>query len=181
MVGLVLSGFGYVLYLAIPGLAVFVWYLYLVSRREERRQIGLEILGSGVFALTAPAGLWVGLGAPDPLGWFLWVLTWAQSAASILYVYLRLEQRYLRETPRFERRLEMGLPAVAVTSVNLMGVTAFGIDGVISQALALAYVPQWLEALWASWHPAIGLRPNAIGVRQLVVSALYTLLFVWSW
>ena len=37
--GLVLRGFGYLLYLAAPGFLVFGWYLYLLSRRAERRQM----------------------------------------------------------------------------------------------------------------------------------------------
>lgn len=181
VLGLVLRGFGFLLYLAIPGLAVFVWYLVLVSRREERRQFALEILGSGVFALTAPAGLWAGVGHPDPLGWLLWALTWAQSAASIIYVYLRLQQRSLEDIPSIRQRLEMGLPALTATTLNLLTVGALGVDGVISSRLAIAFLPQWFEAVWGSWRPAVGYRPSSIGVRQMIVSALFTLLFVWAW
>ena len=93
MAGLVLRGFGYLLYLAIPGVAVFTWYLVLLSRREERRQGFLEVLATGSMALIAPAGMWAGLGRPDPQGWWLWLLVWAQSASSIVFVYYRLAQR----------------------------------------------------------------------------------------
>ena len=48
--------------LALPGLPVFLWHLILVARRAERRQIGVEIVASGVLALAAPAALWVGQG-----------------------------------------------------------------------------------------------------------------------
>ena len=181
VVGLVMRGFGYLLYLAIPGMAVFAWYLYLVSRREERRQFGLEILGAGVFALTAPAGLWAGIGRPVPLGWLLWALTWAQSAASIAYIYLRLHQRSFEKVPPLLQRLDSGLPVLSLTSLNLLAVTALGMDGLISSRLALAFLPQWLEAVWGTWRPAIGSRPTSIGIRQMIVSALYTLLFVWAW
>ena len=68
--GLVLRGFGYVLYLALPGAPVFGWHLWLVSRRAERRQAGVEIIASGVLALSAPAAYWVSIGAPDPVGWW---------------------------------------------------------------------------------------------------------------
>ena len=47
IVGLVLQGDGYVLYLAIPGIFVFRWHLWLVSQRAERRQMGVEIVASG--------------------------------------------------------------------------------------------------------------------------------------
>ena len=60
-------GFAWVLLLAAPGVPVFVWQLWLVSRRAERRQWLVEVVGSGVLALTAPAALWIGVGRPDPL------------------------------------------------------------------------------------------------------------------
>ena len=85
-----MRGFGYLLYLAIPGVFVFAWYLVLLSRRAERRQWLVEILAAGALALNAPAAMWIGLGVPDPSGWLLWALVWAQSAASIVYTYLRL-------------------------------------------------------------------------------------------
>jgi hypothetical protein len=43
LVGLVREGFTYVLLLAVPGAPVFAWHLWLVSKREERRQVNVEI------------------------------------------------------------------------------------------------------------------------------------------
>ena len=65
VIGLIWRGFGYLLWLVLPGLPVFIWHLYLVSRRSERRQMGIEIVASGVLALAAPAGYWIGIGYPD--------------------------------------------------------------------------------------------------------------------
>ena len=90
---LVSEGFTYVLYLAVPSLPVFAWHLWLVSKREERKQINVEIVATGVLSLAAPAAYWVGIGRYDPAGWWLWILVWMQTAASIVYAYLRLEQR----------------------------------------------------------------------------------------
>ena len=179
--GLVMRGMGYLLYLAVPGIVVFAWYLHLVRHRDERRQLGLEILGAGVLALNAPAGLWAGLGQPEPIGWLLWLLTWAQSAASIVFVYLRLAQRPLLDDLGLGHRLRMGLPVLGVTTLNLFAVTALGIDQIVSGTLFLAYLPQWLEAVAGTLRPAYGTKPTRIGVRQMVVSALYTLLFVACW
>jgi len=93
LIVLVRAGFGYLLLLAVPGAPVFIWHLWLVSRREERRQANIEILATGVLSLAAPAAYWVGREGYDPAGWWLWILVWSQSAASIVYAYLRLEQR----------------------------------------------------------------------------------------
>ena len=93
LIALIRLGFGYLLLLVIPGLPILAWHLWLVSRREERRQAGVEILATGVLSLAAPAAYWVGIGRYDSGGWWLWILLWFQSAASIVYAYLRLEQR----------------------------------------------------------------------------------------
>lgn len=181
VLGLVLRGMGYLLYLAVPGVAVFGWYLYLVWHRDERRQRTLEVVGAGVLALTAPAGLWAGLDHLEPVGWLLWLLTWAQATASILFVYLRLGQRALSTVPGIGERLRMGLPATSIASLNLLAVGAFGIDQLVSGTLVLAYVPQWVEAILGTWRPARRAKPTHIGFRQLGVSTLYTIVFIWCW
>ncbi len=182
VLGLVLRGFGYLLYLAIPGLAVFLWHLWLVARREERRQVLLEVLAAGVLALTAPAGLWAGKGAPVPLGWLLWLLTWAQAASSILFVYLRLEQRRWKEAPATGQRHRAAAPALLSSIASLAAVAGLSLGGVLPRWLAVAYLPQLTETLRGFLRPASpDLRPTAIGLRQLAVSALFTLLFVLFW
>ena len=72
--GLIAVGHGYLLYLAIPAVPVFLWHLKLVSRRAERRQAGLEIVATGTLALTAPAAYWLGSNGYRPEGWLLWGL-----------------------------------------------------------------------------------------------------------
>lgn len=182
LVGLIALGYGYLLYLAVPGLAVFAWHLYLVSRRQERRQMGVELVGAGVLALAAPAAYWVGIGAPDAQGWLLFVLVWLQSAASIVYAYLRLAQRTLPSVPPLGERLRMGGRAILYTSFNLLAVIGLAIAGAAPVALALPYVVQWGETMWgALMRPAVGVKPTRIGIRQLVVSTIFTLLFILTW
>jgi len=177
--GLLAEGFGWLLYLALPGGPVFAWHLYLVSRRQERHQALVEVLGSGVLALAAPAACWVGAGEPVALGWWLFALIWAQSAASILYAYLRLEQRAFNEAPPMPERLRMALPSLAFTGLNLLVVLALSLSGLFPPLLPLPYALQFAEGLWGGLvRPAAGYKPTAIGVRQLIVSSLFTLLFI---
>jgi hypothetical protein len=56
---LVIKGYGYVLFLAVPALPVFAWHLWLISRRAERRKPGVEVVAAGALALSAPAAFWV--------------------------------------------------------------------------------------------------------------------------
>ena len=188
--GLVAEGFASLLILALPGIPVFAWHLYLVSRRLERRQVGVEVVGSGVLALAAPAAYWVGLGSPpaslaftslDPLGWWLFALTWLQSAASIVYTYLRLEQRELDATPPIPERLRMARRALIYTGFNLVAVVAFSLTGYLPPFLFIPYALQWGETLYGSLKPAIRFKPTRIGVRQLIVSTLFTILFIVTW
>ncbi len=181
LVGLIDQGFAYLLILALPGLPVFSWHLYLVSKRAERRQLGVEMVGSGVLAMAAPAGYWIGVGYLDPVGWLLLVLTWLQSAASIVYAYLRLEQRNLDRFPEIHKRLVMGRRAIIYTSFNLLFVIALGLANIVSLILFLPYALQFGETVWGTLNPAIGVRPTAIGVRQLIISSLFTLLFIITW
>jgi len=179
--GLVLNGFGFLLYLALPGLPVFAWHLYLVSKRSERRQMGIEIVASGVLALAAPASLWIGVGSPDSTGWWLWGFTWLQSAASIVYAYLRLEQRQWTALPTRKVRFERGLRAFLYTGFNLMFVVILSFLGILSPWLFVPYLIQWLETLWGINNPAVGVKPTSIGFRQLTVSTIFTIFFILTW
>ena len=174
-------GFWYLLVLALPAAPVFGWHLHLVSRREERRQLGVEIVGSGVLALAAPAALWVVHGYADPRGWWLFALTWFQSAASIVHAYLRLEQREIIIAPELPMRLKMARRALLYTTFNLLAVIAFSLAGYLPRLLPLPYALQWAETVWGTLRPAVGVRPTLIGVRQLIVSTIFTVLFILTW
>ncbi|MFZ5819824.1 MAG: YwiC-like family protein [Chloroflexota bacterium] len=193
LAGLIAEGFTFVLLLAIPGLPVFGWHLWLVSRRAERRQAGVEILATGALALAAPAAFWIGREAYDPLGWALWLGAWLQSAASIVYAYLRLGQREMRvgeERPENGKQAagpgrsalwRMGGRAFAYTSFNLALALVLGWAAILPRWIFVPYLLQWAETLWGISRPAIGWKPVKIGVRQLVVSALWTALFIITW
>jgi hypothetical protein len=179
---LVWLGHGRLLWLGLPAAGVFGWHLWLVKRRSERRQMGMEIVASGVLALAAPAALWVGQNAYSLQGWLLWVLCWLQSAASIVYAYLRLEQREWAAVPsRLGERLRPALRALLYATFNVLFAFFLGASGWIPPFVWLAYALQWVECLYGSLHPAVKVRPTRIGLRQLFVSTLFTILFVLLW
>jgi len=178
---LIRAGFGYLLILAVPGAPVFLWHLWLVSRREERRQVNIEIIATGVLSLAAPAAYWVGREGYDPTGWWLWILVWFQSAASIVYAYLRLEQRTQNDGLEPAQAWSLGRRAFAYTSFNLIVVLALGLFSVLPRFLFLPYFIQWIETLWGIIHPAIKWKPTHIGIRQLIVSTLWTISFFVTW
>jgi YwiC-like protein len=181
LIGLMRAGFGWLLFLAIPGAPVFAWHLWLVSKREERRQINVEMIATGVLSLAAPAAYWVGIGHYEPVGWWLWILVWFQSAASIVYAYLRLEQRELAEIPAGNELWKMGVRAFTYTTFNLVSTLALGLGSVLPHFLFIPYLVQWTETMWGIFHPAIKWKPMRIGMRQLIVSILWTILFIITW
>ena len=178
---LIRVGYGYLMILAIPAAPIFVWHLWLVSRREERRHIAIEIVATGVLSLAAPAADWIGITHYDAMGWWLWLLTWTQSAASIVYTYLRLEQRDLDRIPTRSEQWRMGSSAKIFTSINLASSIGFGFVSLIPKWIFIPYLIQWFETIWGITHPAVGWKPVRIGTRQLIVSTLWTVLFIIFW
>lgn len=185
LIGLIFSGYSYILYLAVPGIPVFTWHLWLVSKRAERKQEGVEVIATGVLALAAPAAFWVGIGDYNSSGWWLWLFTWLQSAASIVYAYLRLSQRDVPlEQAAAKSRADwrqMGKRAFLYTSFNLVLSAGLGLSALVPQFIFLPFFVQWLETVWGITHPAVGWKPTRIGVRQLIVSILWTILFIVIW
>ena len=179
--GLVVRGLSYLLILSIPGILVFIWHLYLVYNRAERGQMGIEIVASGVLALIAPAGYWIGIGEISSLGWWLWGLTWFQSAAAIVYVYLQLAQREYKQIPPLKNRFQLGWRAILYTSFNLLATVLLSALDVIPDWIFVPYLLQWGETIRGIYYPATGVKPTRIGIRQLIVSSLFTLLFILAW
>jgi hypothetical protein len=111
----------------------------------------------------------------------LWILTWAQSTASILHAYMRLEQRALAKTPDWMTRLRMGRTAFLASSFGLLLAVALCAAEVVPRWLFVPYTVQWLETLWGISRPAVGFKPKSIGYRQLAISSVFTLLFMIAW
>ena len=179
--GLAWLGFGYIALLGIPALPVLAWYLYLVTRREERRQFGVEIVASGVLALSAAGAFWVGQGSAHADGWWLWLLAWFQSGASIMCAVLRLEQRGWKNIPSIKDRFTAGRRAMLYATFNLVSVVLFGALGWIPRLIFIPFALQWLETLNSVLRPVPGIRPTSVGIRQLIVSSLFTILFILFW
>jgi len=107
----------------------------VIIEGHEGTKGSVEIIASGVLALSAPAGYWVSLGNPDQAGWLLFLLTWLQSAASIVYAYLRLEQRNLEELPTLPERIRKAQRSLAYSTFNILFVAFLAIIGSVPQLI----------------------------------------------
>ena len=178
---LVQRGFGYLSYLAVPGILVFAWHLYLVSKRAERHQIGGDVIASGALALAAPGAYWVSVGQYDTTGWWLWGLAWLQSAASIVYAFLRLGQRRLKEMPDQKEKFNLGKRTLLYSGFNFILTLILGLMGKLPNLIWIPFAIQFAESIYGTYYPAIGVKPTRIGIRQLIVSTIFTIVFIIIW
>ncbi|GAP10260.1 YwiC-like protein [Bellilinea caldifistulae] len=179
--GMLSQDLGFLVILALPAFPVLLWHLWLVSRREERRKPIVEIAGSGVLGLAAPAVYWSGIGGINWSGWVLWLLLWLQAIGSILYAYLRLNQREWKVLPTWGERIRAGRTALLVCGGSFAVVGLLSTAGLLPPLLPLAYLIQFTEAVWGTIRPAVGVKPVAIGVRQLIISTLFMFVFALLW
>ena len=159
--GLVWSGHVWVLGLGLLMAPVLAWQMWLVARREERGQILVESLGAAALALSAPAAQALGAGAFSRDSLVLWALCALQAVGAILYVYTCLDYRRLKTAPAWAAAIGLALagwaPPWAPAGFGLM----------------------MAEAVYGSLlRPPIGAKPVVIGVRQTVVTGLFSLALI---
>lgn len=178
---LVDRGYSSIVWLAVPGLPVFTWHLWLVSRREERGQQGVELVGSGVLALTAPAAYWVSSGENVLEAWIIWGLSWLQSAASIVFIYLRLRQRQLKAPPSPGEKWRMGARTLTYHTFNLVLAVILTLAKLVPAGFPIAFALVLFDALEGIAKPPLGAKPTSIGIRQLIFSTLFYLVSAGSY
>ena len=67
------------------------------------------------------------------------------------------------------------------TTFNLLLAIGLCLANITPTLLFIPYALQWVETIWGTLRPAVGYKPAAIGIRQLVVSTLFTILFIITW
>lgn len=169
---LLLQGHSYLTWLGLPALPVLAWQLFLVSRREER-QLGIELVGAGTLALAAPAAYWVSLGQMNVTGWLLWALAWLYAAASIVYVYLRLKQRRIKEIPSRAQQWQDARRTLLYIGGDIIITIGLAILQVVPPLTPLPFVLAMAHFMYGTTHPAIGVRPVRIGIEQSVATIVF--------
>lgn len=179
---LVLIQRGHVWTLALGVLAapVLVWQMWLVRRREERGQMGVELVGAGVLALNALAGYGVASGVGVELrGLVLFVLSWLQSATGIVYIYLCLEYRRMKTVPPRDERMRLAGRALLYAGADVVIVLLLSALGIAPLGAVIAYLFLVGEVIYGCvWKPPVGVRPAAIGIRQTVVTVIFFVLLL---
>lgn len=176
---LALSGEGLILLLALPAVLLLTWHLRLVARRGER-QMPVEIVGSGILALAAPAAHIAATGAWSITALWLLLLTWLYSMISVVFVYLRLRQRQLDDEPDLPERLVMGRPAMRMAAAALLLVCVGTILRQLPRFAPLPFLVAQIHIIWGTITPAIGVRPHRVGVTQSIATGIFTALLIFA-
>jgi hypothetical protein len=178
-IGLSLAKRADILVLGLAALPVLAWQMVLVARRAERGQMGIEVVGSGVLALAAPAAYWAVTDGMAATGWWLWVLCWLQSAGAIVYIYLRLEHRRMSQLPDWPVRWQMARRALLYHAGNVVIVAGLAALGHIPTWTLAPFVVMLAEACYGGvLRPGLGAKPSVIGVRQIMVAVAFSALMI---
>lgn len=171
---LYLRGYAQLFWLVLPALTVFVWHLWLVGRRAERHQTGIQVVAAGVLALAAPAGYWVAGGISLTVPWILWLVMWLQAAASIVFVQLRLAQRDWHQAGTLRVRWARGRRALLYSSFNMaVALAGWALLDSWSGWLVLGFGASLADTVEGVLRPAVGARPAAVGIRQAISSCIF--------
>lgn len=180
--GLAATGLAFVLWLAVPALPVLAWQLWLVARRAERGQMGAEILGAAVLALSAPAAQAMGAGGLGPQSFWLWLLCALPSAGAITLVYVALDYRRQPALPAWTERWRLARLPLLWNGLAQGLVIALAVAGSAPPLAPLAFTVLLAETVYSGLlRPPVGVRPVVIGVRQTVITSLISLALIWAY
>lgn len=171
---LIWRGYAFLLWLGIPATVVLAWQLWLVTQREER-QLGIELVGAGTLALAAPAAYWVSVGEMTPNGWWLWLLAWLYAASSIVYVYLRLKQRRMKEMSARAEQWREGRRTLLYIGASIALTLALALLQFIPIWAPLAFALAGAHYVYGITHPCVGMKPARIGIEQSLATVLFYL------
>jgi len=172
------SGAALLLLLLIPALVLLGWHLILVYRRRER-QMPIELVGSGILALAAPAAHVASSGWWTTTALALWAFTWGYAIVSIVYVYLRLDQRRMTREPDRQDKIVMGRPAMQIAAAMLLLITAGTYLKALPRFAPLPFLITQFQVIAGSLRPVMQVRPARIGFAQVGAYILFTLLTIW--
>jgi hypothetical protein len=174
---LIASGYTQLLWAIIPIAPMLIWQVWLVRERAER-QMTIELAGSGMLALAAPTAVYVATGSLDAMGLLLWIVCWLQSAAAIVYVYLRLAQRRLSAMPSMPERWRMGRRAILYATANFVVACALALARLVPPLTPIAFAAMLAQAIGGTRAPCVGVKPQRIGFAQVAATGVFSALMI---
>ena len=174
---LIAAGYTQLVWVVVPSVPMLIWQIGLVRERAER-QMTIELAGSGMLALAAPTAYYVATRTADATAIWLWILCWLQSAAAIVYVYLRLAQRRLTEAPPVAERLRMGRRAMTYAAVNLAISIGLALARLVPPLTPVAFAAMLAQVVGGTRAPGVGVKPTRIGFAQVGATVVFAVLMI---
>jgi hypothetical protein len=179
VLGLVAAGRAWVLGLGVLMAPVLAWQMWLVARREERGQMLVESLGAAALALSAPAAEALGFGAFTGRSLVVWGLCALQAIGAIVYVYGSLDYRRMKAVPAWPERWSLARASLLWNAAALAGALGLALAGWAPPLAPAGFGLMLAEAVYGGLlRPPVGARPVVIGVRQMVVTGLFSLALI---
>ena len=161
---------------------MLTWQMWLVAQRAERGQVWVEAAGAAALALSAPAAEAVSAGAFTGRSLGLGMLCALQAVGAIVYVYACLAYRRLKTAPPWPDRWALARASMGWNGLALAGAAALSWAGWAPAWASAGFALMLAEVLYgALWRPPVGVKPVLIGVRQTVVSSLFSLALIWAY
>jgi hypothetical protein len=152
--------------LAAAPLALIALVLDLTGRGREA---AAELLGSVALGVSATAIILAGSGSSD-VAWMAWLLQSLRALTAILYVRARL---------RHEREGDASSRSVILTHAAALAlVGTLALFGQAPRLAVLAFVVLLLRAVHGLMRPATGIRPQLVGVQEVVFGVITLILLV---
>jgi hypothetical protein len=169
LLGLLWSGRSAILWLMLPGAAVFG--LYMAAARQRRasvRSLWMEVAGAAGLALMAPAATIAATGRLDSRAWAVWGLMAAQNVLGVLYVRLRIADTHQRE---MDRR-----PVLWLHGLFLLVIVLAAWQGWLPWLAAVPFAGFFVRAIWAVRAPRPLANIKRFGFSEIGVELLGGLL-----
>ncbi len=138
--------------LGLAGGLLLLFYLWLVSRRQEMSAIG-QLAGIFGLALGAPMAYYAASGRLDPTAATLWWLNALYFGGTVFYIKLKVRQQPRQPAPdRLGQRLVKAKACLAYQTMTLTIVFLLVTWQQAPRLIPLAFVPVTLKILWGAWQ-----------------------------
>jgi hypothetical protein len=174
LVALLAMGLMELLWLLVPMVGIFAFYLVATrQRRAAVRTLWMELAGAVGLAAMAPAAYIAATGQLDSIAWALWLLLAGQNALGVLYVRLRIADTHQRQIAR--------LPILWVHILAVIGLSLAALANQIPWLVVVPFAGYLVRAIWAVSKVRPVANIKRFGFSEIAYEILGGLLIATGW
>ena len=174
LVALLAMGLTELLWLMVPMVGIFAFYLVATRQRKAAaRTLWMELAGAIGLAAMAPAAYIAATGQLDSIAWALWLLLAGQNALGVLYVRLRIADTHQRQIDR--------LPTLWVHILVVIALSLTALANQIPWLVAVPFAGYLVRAIWAVSRVRPVANIKRFGFSEIAFEILGGLLIAAGW